>query len=180
MFPSRKSGRTHTLEEQPQVRIVPSVIQTLHTAHVMATHQSSIMKLRPISQKLSCKNWTCLGNPRRTVAFCWERQSRWPPAAQQESFLHWMRCSCMYLWKKIQFLSMQIQDYRYRNKISDEVSGIIIICIWSLDSLQKPHGLDTTLALCGWWKAEGHTSNRPRQRQIPLKWFLDWFNTSRA
>lgn len=54
MFPSRKSGRNPTLEEQPLVRTVPSVTQTLHTARGMATHQGSIMASKPkvILQKL--------------------------------------------------------------------------------------------------------------------------------
>lgn len=55
MFPSRKSGRNHTLEEQPRVRIVPRVTQTHCTSdgHSLGHyHEVSASQPKVILQKL--------------------------------------------------------------------------------------------------------------------------------
>lgn len=45
MFTNRKSGRNQTLEEQPRVRMVPSVTRTHPMQHVMDTHWSGITEV---------------------------------------------------------------------------------------------------------------------------------------
>lgn len=145
MFTNRNSGRNQTLEEQPWVRMVPSVTRTYRTQHVWWTRTGvASLKFRPVSQKLSCENWTDLGNTRGTSAFSWEGQGRGPPAAQQESSLHWTRCSCICLNKRYNFCPHKCCIIDVWMQILDEVHRITHLCIWRLHSLRIPW-LDTAL-----------------------------------
>lgn len=122
MFPSRKSGRNPTLEEQPGVRTVPSVTQTLHRGW-------------PVSQSYPAKIGQVLGI-KEELGLSAER-------GKAENLLLPRRASCtgQDVVLRIYIKKYNFCPHRYRNTISDEVPGIIHICIWSLDSLQKP---------CGW------------------------------
>lgn len=131
LLPSRKSGRNHTLEEQPRVRIVPSVTQTHCTSdgHLLGHyHEVSASQPKVILQKLD-RSW----EPKKNFGFLLRRaklRTSCCPAG--------VSCTgedvvlCIYVKKQYHFCPHRYRIIDIGTQIPDEVPGIIhIFGVWT-------------------------------------------------